>query len=101
MHGEQHFPGQDEGHRDHARWAVVLFQQEVGAQVQVAVFRFVVAGGSLNILDFVFARQDHAIDRLDPGAFVFSRVGQVNPHRLDLFQVFAGIDGDLVQPAVL
>jgi hypothetical protein len=57
MHGEQDFARQDEGHRHDARRAVLFFQQEVGAQVQVAVFRFVVTGRRFDVLDFVLARQ--------------------------------------------
>ncbi|MNT07127.1 hypothetical protein D3C72_1418190 [compost metagenome] len=101
MHGKQNLAGKDESHGDDARRAVVLFAQEIRAQVQVAVFRFVIAGRRFNILDFVFARQGDVIDGLDPGPFIIGRVGQVDPHRFGIFEVCAAVDRHLVEPAIL
>ena len=101
MDREQDFAGQDEGHRDHPRRAVFFFEQKVGAQVQVAVFGLVVARRGFDVLHFVLARQGDAVLGLDPGALFFVRIGQVDPDRRDVFQVFPGSDRCLVQAAIL
>lgn len=101
MHREQHLAREDKSHRHDARRAILFFQQEVGTQVQIAVFRLVVTGRSFDVLDFVLARQRHAVDGLDPGTLVIRRVGQIHPDRVGMLQIGARVDRYLVEPAVL
>ena len=56
MHREQHVFGENERDRHHARLALVLFQQKIRAQVQIAVIGFVVTRGSFDVFDLVFIR---------------------------------------------
>ena len=84
-----------------ARRAIILFQQEIGAQMEVAVFRFVITCGCFDVLDFIFVRQSDAIDALDPRALIVIRIGQVDPDRRRVFKVGPAFDIDLVQAPVL
>jgi hypothetical protein len=69
--------------------------------VQVAVFRLVVAGRGLDVLDFVLAGQDDVIGRLDPGALLVGRIGEVDPDGRHVLQIGARRDRNLIQSAIL
>ena len=101
VNGKQHALGQDEGYRDAARWALFLFYQEIGAQMQIAVFRIVITRRSLDVLDFVLARQDDLIDALDPVPLRIVGFSQIHPDRVDTIQIGARADIHLFEPAIL
>ncbi len=69
--------------------------------MEVAIFRFVITCGCLDVLYFIFARQSNAVDALDPRPLIVIRVGQINPHRCRVLEVGATFDIDLVQAAIL
>ena len=81
-----------------ARLAVV--DQEVGADVQLAVVFLVVAGRFLEVVVDGVARDRQAEVLGDPALFLLGRRVEVDPDRLDVGQRLVAFDLFLEEPAV-
>ena len=86
--GEEHILGQHERHAHVARSGFFV-EQEIRADMNVAVFTFEVAGGGFQVPQLLQLGQDHAIGFLDPRQLFVVWVDHVDPDRLVLQQFTA------------
>ena len=99
MDREQDVAMEDEGDADVARRLAVV-DQEVGADVQLAVVFLVEAGRLLEVVVDGVARDRQAEVLGDPALFLVGRRVEVDPHRLDVGQRLVAFDLFLEEPAV-
>jgi hypothetical protein len=90
---------QDEGHAHRARLVVVV-DQKVAADVQLAVVFLVEAGGFLDVLVHRIFGDGQAVVLLDPALFFEGGGFQIHPDRLEARQLFQRFDFFLEQPAI-
>jgi hypothetical protein len=98
-HRKQHVAMQDQRHRHVARLFLGI-EQEVRVQVNLAVVLDVEAGAGLQVGQAARIGQLHVVKAADPGANLRRRRHQVDPDRLQAFQVVRRVDADLAQAAV-
>jgi hypothetical protein len=82
------------------RGVVVVVNQEVAADVQLAVVFFVEAGGFLDVLVHRVVGDGQAVVLLDPALFFDRGRFQIHPDRLEPGQLLQRFDLFLEQPAV-
>src|SRR6478752_7663094 len=99
MDREQDVAMQDEGDADVSRRLAVV-DQEVGADVHLAVVFLVEAGRFLEVVVDGVARDGQAEVLGDPALFLVGRRVEIDPHRPDVGQRPVALDLFLEEPAV-
>ena len=99
VHREQHVAVQDEGDADVARVFAVV-DQEVGADVQLAVVFLVEARRLFQVVVDGIARDGQAESARDPALFFLGGRIEIDPHRLQVRELLLAFDFFLYEPAV-